>query len=89
MRIFERGHDESLVIGNDVTVTVLEIQPDRVRLAITQTGATPDYREEILVLPSTGQTLPSSADRETGRRALANSLINRRSGLLNSEGAES
>ena len=50
MRVFLRGVNEGLVIDHDLEVTVLEIQPDHVRLAITSPHETPSYREETLFL---------------------------------------
>jgi carbon storage regulator CsrA len=48
MHIFQRGVDESLVIGDDVTVTVLDVQPDSVRLGINDPNQFPAYWEETL-----------------------------------------
>lgn len=50
MQVFQRGVDESLVIGQDVVVTVLEIQPSCVRLGITDPNNIPEYWEETLYL---------------------------------------
>jgi carbon storage regulator CsrA len=52
MRVYTRGVDEGLVIGNNVQVNVLEVQTDCVRLAIIDPDASPSYREEVLYLPS-------------------------------------
>ena len=52
MRIYTRGVDEGLVIGNNVQVNVLEVQTDSVRLAIIDPDAFPSYREEVVYLPS-------------------------------------
>lgn len=52
MRIYTRGVDDGLVIGDSVQVNVLEVQADCVRLAIVDPGASPTYREEVLYLPS-------------------------------------
>jgi carbon storage regulator len=52
MRVYTRGVDEGLVIGNNVQVNVLEVQTDCVRLAIIDPDASPAYREEVLYLPS-------------------------------------
>ncbi|MBC8115084.1 MAG: carbon storage regulator [Candidatus Saccharimonas sp.] len=52
MRVYTRGVDECLVIGNSVQVSILEVQTDCVRLAIIDPDASPAYREEILYLPS-------------------------------------
>ena len=50
MQVFQRGVDESLVIGGDVVVTVLEVQPGAVRLGISDPSNIPSYWEETLVL---------------------------------------
>ena len=50
MRIFSRRENETLVIGEDVTVTILQIQDNQVRLAISCPRMTPAYREETLFL---------------------------------------
>jgi len=52
MRVYTRGVDEGLVIGNNVQVNVLEVQTGSVRLAIIDPAASPSYREEVLYLPS-------------------------------------
>jgi carbon storage regulator CsrA len=50
MHLFQRGVNESLVIGRDLVVTVLEIQPTCVRLGITDPNSFPEYWEETLYL---------------------------------------
>jgi carbon storage regulator CsrA len=50
MQVFQRGVDESLVIGHDMVVTVLEIMPNCVRLGITDPNNDPEYWEETLFL---------------------------------------
>jgi carbon storage regulator CsrA len=50
MRVFQRGVDESLVIGSDVVVTVLDVHAGYVRLGITDPNSEPVYREELLFL---------------------------------------
>lgn len=60
MRVYTRGVDESLVIGETVQVSVLEVQDNCVRLAIIDPDASPTYREEVLYLQA------SAADCETG-----------------------
>ena len=52
MRVYTRGVDEALMIGQTVQVSVLEVQTNCVRLAITDPDASPTYREEVLYLPS-------------------------------------
>jgi carbon storage regulator CsrA len=50
MQTFLRGVNESLVIGHDVVVTVLEIQSTWVRLGIRDPKADPAYWEETVYL---------------------------------------
>ena len=52
MRVYTRGVDEGLVIGETVQVNVLEVQTNCVRLAIIDPDASPAYREELLYFPS-------------------------------------
>ena len=54
MRVFFRGVNEGLVIDNDWEVTVLEIQPGHVRLAIASPHEIPSYREETIYLDEPG-----------------------------------
>jgi len=54
MQIFQRGVNESLVIGCDVVVTVLNIQPSCVRLGIHDPNSFPAYWEETLFLEDDG-----------------------------------
>lgn len=48
MKVFSRRENEGLVIGGDVSVTVLQIRSDHVRLAISCPRLTPAYWEETL-----------------------------------------
>ena len=50
MKVFSRCENEGLVIGDDIAVTVLQIQNDRVRLAIACPRLTPSYWEKTLFL---------------------------------------
>ena len=52
MRVYTRGVDEALVIGQTVQISVLEVRTNCVRLAIVDPDASPTYREEVLYLPS-------------------------------------
>lgn len=52
MRVYTRGVEEGLMIGNSVQINVLEVQAGCVRLAIVDPDASPSYREEVLYLPS-------------------------------------
>jgi len=50
MRVFQRGVNESLIIDNTLEITVLEIQSNHVRLAISSPYETPSYREETIYI---------------------------------------
>ena len=48
MLILSRRIDESLVIGNDVTVTILGVKGNQVRIGADITRDVSVYREELL-----------------------------------------
>lgn len=48
MQVFQRGVNESLVIGQDMVITVLDIQPHCVRIAVQNPEAFPAYYEKTL-----------------------------------------
>jgi carbon storage regulator CsrA len=50
MKVISRRENEGLVIGNDISVTVLQIRNEYVRLAISCPRLTPSYWEETLFL---------------------------------------
>ena len=54
MRVFQRGVNEGLIIDHEMEVRVLEIQADRVRLAILTPHEFPSYREETVYLDGSG-----------------------------------
>ena len=47
MLVLTRRANQSIVIGRDVTVTVLEIRRDQVRLGITAPRSVSVHREEV------------------------------------------
>ncbi len=47
MLVLSRGRDESIVIGDDVVVTVVDIRGDKVRLGIVAPSEVPVHRQEI------------------------------------------
>jgi carbon storage regulator len=49
MLVLTRRAGESIVIGNDVTVTVLEVRGDQIRLGIDAPKDVPIHREEVYV----------------------------------------
>lgn len=49
MLVLTRRGGESIVIGNEVTVTVLEVRGDQVRIGIDAPRTVPIHREEVYV----------------------------------------
>src|SRR5579884_708793 len=47
MLILSRRKNESLVINNDITITVVEIRGDKVRLAVVCPKEMPVHRQEV------------------------------------------
>lgn len=47
MLALSRKVNESIVIGNDIEITVLEVKGDQVKLGISAPKAVPIYRKEI------------------------------------------
>jgi carbon storage regulator len=45
--VLSRNTDESIVIGNDITITVVAIQGDKVRLGIDAPREIPVHRLEV------------------------------------------
>ena len=56
MRIFDSAEDESIIVGDDIEVKVLEINEDYVRLAISSPAHDPAYREETIFLDEEPKT---------------------------------
>lgn len=47
MLVLSRCRDESIVIGENVVVTIVDIRGDKVRLGIEAPGEVPVHRQEI------------------------------------------
>ncbi len=47
MLVLSRRKDESIMIGDDVEVTIVDIRGDKVRLGITAPKAIPVHRREV------------------------------------------
>ena len=48
MLVLSRKKDESIVINDDICITVVEVKHNSVRLAIQAPRETPVYRQELL-----------------------------------------
>lgn len=47
MLVLSRQRDESIVIGDNVVVTIVDIRGDKVRLGIDAPGEVPVHRQEV------------------------------------------
>jgi len=47
MLVLSRQRDESIMIGDDVVVTIVDIRGDKVRLGIDAPGEIPVHRREV------------------------------------------
>ncbi len=47
MLVLSRKKNESIIINNDITVTVVEIRGDKVRLGIVAPKEVPVHRQEV------------------------------------------
>lgn len=47
MLVLSRKKNESIVINNDVVITIVEIRGDKIRLGITAPKDVPVHREEV------------------------------------------
>lgn len=48
MLVLTRRKNQSIVIGTDIVITVLEVKGDQIRLGITAPREVEVYREELL-----------------------------------------
>ena len=54
MLILTRNTGESLMIGDDVTITVLQVKGNQVRIGVNAPKETPVHREEIYLKVKAG-----------------------------------
>lgn len=47
MLVLSRHRDESIIIGDDIKITVVEIRGDKVRIGVAAPIAIPVHREEV------------------------------------------
>ncbi|HEY0561140.1 MAG: Carbon storage regulator [Mycobacterium sp.] len=52
MLVLTRRPQQSIMIGDDIVVTVLEVKGDQIRIGITAPRSVQVYREEVLVAMS-------------------------------------
>ena len=71
MLVLSRKKNESIIINNDITVTVVEIRGDKVRLGIVAPKEVPVHRQEVYEaihgkLPDAPVTAKSGEAHEAG-----------------------
>lgn len=71
MLALSRKKTESIVINNDIEVTVLEIKGDQVKIGITAPKSVPVYRKEVYAQIKDANKAASVSD---GAEALRNFL---------------
>ena len=62
MLILTRRVGESLIIGNDVTITVLGVKGNQVRIGVDAPREVAVHREEILDRPPKGENAQNTSD---------------------------
>ena len=60
MLVLSRKYGEKIRIGGDITITVVDIEPNKVRLGIEAPRDVPIYREELLPIFETKPVEPNS-----------------------------
>ena len=62
MLVLSRKKDESIVINNDITIVVVEIRGDKVRLGVEAPKEVPVHRREVFDAIARGEPVDSSVD---------------------------
>lgn len=70
MLALSRKKNESIVINNDIEVTVLEIKGDQVKIGITAPKSVPVYRKEVYAQIKDANKAASVSDGEEALRNL-------------------
>ncbi|MCS7023023.1 MAG: carbon storage regulator CsrA [Gemmataceae bacterium] len=64
MLVLSRKKNESVIINNDIVITVIEIRGDKVRLGIVAPKDVPVHREEVYVAIHGPGSVPSATARQ-------------------------
>ena len=68
MLVLSRHRDESIMIGDDVVVTIVDIRGDKVRLGIEAPQSIPVHRQEVYDAIQRENNQAASAPRGTGKQ---------------------
>ena len=76
MLVLSRQRDETIMIGDDIEITVVDIRGEKVRLGINAPPHVPVHRKEVYdSIKREKESLPPNAD---GARGKVDSLANRK-----------
>ena len=66
MLVLSRQRDETIMIGDDIEITIVDIRGDKVRLGITAPRDIPVHREEVYreIQEESGRAAPVSEPQE-------------------------
>ena len=68
MLVLSRKKNESIVINNDITVTVVEIRGDKVRLGVEAPKEIPVHRNEVYEAIRRNQQKPEAGEQPVGHQ---------------------
>jgi carbon storage regulator len=71
MLVLSRKKNESIVINNDITIVVVEIRGDKVRLGVEAPKEVPVHRREVYDAIKRNEALHGGPISETGSSAAA------------------
>jgi len=66
MLVLSRKKDESIVINNDITIVVVEIRGDKVRLGVEAPKEVPVHRREVYEAIVRGEPVAEALPSDTG-----------------------
>jgi carbon storage regulator len=69
MLVLSRKKNESIVINNDITIVVVEIRGDKVRLGVEAPKEVPVHRREVYDAIKRNEQLAKGADPASGAEA--------------------
>ena len=70
MLVLSRKKDESIVINNDITIVVVEIRGDKVRLGVEAPKEVPVHRREVFEAIARGEAIDAAAVTTPGADAV-------------------
>lgn len=71
MLVLSRKKNESIVINDDITIVVVEIRGDKVRLGVEAPKEVPVHRNEVYEAIRRNQQVPSDQPRESDANSAA------------------